>query len=92
MVVDLRASVQPDYHLLKRHTGVRVHIDLGVPGSAAAGIVEQKQAAGKQRSKPLRDVIVAIDAGHGGIRAQSANEKPLKKMSHLRSHSDLLEN
>jgi len=65
MVVDLRASVRPDYHLLKRHTGVRVHVDLGVPGGLSAGQVKQ-QAAGRQRSKPLRDVIVAIDAGHGG--------------------------
>jgi len=66
MVVDLRAAVRPSYHLLERHTGVRVHIDLGVPGSLASGSAKPKQDTFKQRSKPLRDVIVAIDAGHGG--------------------------
>ena len=66
MVVDLRAAVRPDYHVLERHTGVRVHIDLGVPGSLSASTQTREPASGKQRSKPLRDVIVAIDAGHGG--------------------------
>ena len=60
MVVDLRAAVRPDYHLLERHTGVRVHIDLGVPGSLSASTQTREPASGKQRSKPLRDVIVAI--------------------------------
>jgi len=47
MVVDLRASVRPDYHLLKRHTGVRLHVDLGVPGNLSAGTAKQKQSAGR---------------------------------------------
>ena len=63
MVVDLRQPVSPTYHFVERHDGHRLIVDLGITGypQAAAGLPEQQA-----RSASLRDVIVAIDAGHGG--------------------------
>jgi len=62
MVVDLRETVSPHYHFIERHDGQRLVVDLGIPGQpglAARGKVTEREAS-------LRDVVVAIDAGHGG--------------------------
>ncbi len=56
LVVDLRAEVKPSYRVLTHHNGVRLHIDLGANALQAS----------TQRSSPLRDIVVAIDPGHGG--------------------------
>lgn len=56
LVIDLRSDVKPSYRLLTHHNGVRLHIDLGTT----------QHITGTQRSSPLRDVVVAIDPGHGG--------------------------
>ncbi len=62
IVVDLRRPVSPNFRFIDRHGGQRLLIDLGVKGNPMLAdyshrVVEQS---------PLRDVIVAIDAGHGG--------------------------
>lgn len=62
VVLDLRRQVQPASRLVPRQGGQRLVVDLGVKGnrelaSSAYTVVEQA---------PLRDAIVAIDAGHGG--------------------------
>lgn len=56
IVVDLRAPASPSYRLLDRQNGVRLHVDMGVA----------LRQAGVQKKQPLRDVVIAIDAGHGG--------------------------
>jgi len=56
IVLDLRAPATPNYRLLDRQNGVRLHVDMGVA----------MQQAGVQKSQPRRDVVIAIDAGHGG--------------------------
>lgn len=63
MVIDLRQLVEPTYHFVERHNGHRLIVDLGIPGypEAAAGLPEQQSS-----STSLRDVVIAIDAGHGG--------------------------
>ncbi len=62
MVVDLRQPVSPTYHFVERHNGHRLIVDLGIPGypQTAAGSPPQDTGAS------LRDVVIAIDAGHGG--------------------------
>ena len=62
VVVDLREAVSPSFRFLGRQSGQRLLIDLGVPGTTDNQPVASRAAA----SGELRDVIVAIDAGHGG--------------------------
>lgn len=62
VVLDLRRAVNPTSRIVPRQGGQRLVVDLGVMGdptraNSAHTIVEQA---------PLRDAIVAIDAGHGG--------------------------
>jgi N-acetylmuramoyl-L-alanine amidase len=62
VVLDLRRAVTPSYQFVPRQGGQRLVVDLGVKGNAALArpvhrVVEQV---------PLRDAVVAIDAGHGG--------------------------
>ena len=59
VVVDLRAEVDPVKRIVPRQGGQRLIVDLGVPAhrlTSEAGHVQN----------PLRDIVVAIDAGHGG--------------------------
>ena len=62
VVVDLRRAVSPSYRLVGRGTGHRLLIDLGVKGDPALASSSHRIIEGQ----PLRDAIVAIDAGHGG--------------------------
>ncbi len=62
VVVDLQQAVSPSFRFLDRRSGQRLVIDLGVPGSVENKPVEARAAS----SGELRDVVVAIDAGHGG--------------------------
>lgn len=62
MVVDLRERVAPRYHFIERHDGLRLVIDLGIPGQASGTLAKNQPAT----HSSLRDVVVAIDAGHGG--------------------------
>ncbi len=62
MVVDLRQRVSPTYQIIERHNGHRLVVDLGIPGYP-----QSAASAGKSRDQAsLRDVVIAIDAGHGG--------------------------
>lgn len=62
VVVDLRQAVTPTFRFLSRQNGQRLLIDLGVAASPDNMPVTTRSAA----SGELRDVVVAIDAGHGG--------------------------
>jgi len=62
IVVDLHRPVSPSYHIVSRQGGQRLIIDLGVKGNPE--LVDYK--ARLTEPSQLRDVIVAIDAGHGG--------------------------
>ena len=64
VVVDLRRPVSATFQVVPRGDGRRLVVDLGVPGNAeiathSSRIVEPTQTKS-------RNVIVAIDAGHGG--------------------------
>jgi len=63
VVFDLRAPVTPSYEIVERANGHRLIINLGVPdsplNSSTGRILESK-------IEDVRDLIVAIDAGHGG--------------------------
>ncbi len=64
VVLDLKGQVKPKSFVLKpnRQYGHRLVVDLYPKGAGAARVKPVK------RSKPaaLRDVVIAIDAGHGG--------------------------
>ncbi len=62
IVVDLHRPVAPSYHVVSRQGGQRLIIDLGVKGNPE--LVDYK--ARVTEPGKLRDVVVAIDAGHGG--------------------------
>jgi len=67
VVVDLRAAVQPVYQFVQRQGGSRMVIDLGVRGNPRlANRSSQIVEIVKKPAKPLRNLVVAIDAGHGG--------------------------
>lgn len=62
IVVDLRRSVDATHRFVPRRDGTRLLIDLGVRGDPTRASVDLIEAP----PAPLRDIIVAIDAGHGG--------------------------
>ncbi|MEE9320566.1 MAG: N-acetylmuramoyl-L-alanine amidase [Granulosicoccus sp.] len=62
IVVDLRRSVEPAFRFVPRQGGQRLLVDLGVKGNPALAKSRHRLV----ESSPLRDVVVAIDAGHGG--------------------------
>lgn len=64
LVLDLRRSIDPGYRyrLVDRQAGARLVVDLGVKGEAGFVRARRRQTG----SRVLRDVMVAIDAGHGG--------------------------
>ena len=62
VVVDLRRAAAPTFRFLKRPSGQRLVVDLGVRADPALATTRHRIV----ESAPLRDVVVAIDAGHGG--------------------------
>lgn len=62
IVVDLRRAVSPTFRFLPRGAGQRLVVDLGVRADPALATTRHRIV----ESAPLRDAIVAIDAGHGG--------------------------
>ncbi|MBX2824365.1 MAG: N-acetylmuramoyl-L-alanine amidase [Gammaproteobacteria bacterium] len=67
VVVDLRGPVSPTYQFVKRQGGSRMVVDLGVKGNPAlANLSSQIIEESAQPVKPLRNLVVAIDPGHGG--------------------------
>lgn len=62
VVIDLRRAIEPSYRLVGRRLGERLVVDLGVAGRPELARREWRE----RQAAPLRDVVVAIDAGHGG--------------------------
>jgi len=62
VVVDLRRAASPTHRFVRRRGGQRLLVDLGVRGDLARGTASHRQV----EEAPLRDVVVAIDPGHGG--------------------------
>jgi len=62
VVLDLRRQVSATYQMVPRQGGQRLVVDLGVKGNPAIASASHRLV----QSEPLRDVVVAIDAGHGG--------------------------
>uniref|UniRef100_UPI003139B0DA N-acetylmuramoyl-L-alanine amidase n=1 Tax=Marinimicrobium sp. C2-29 TaxID=3139825 RepID=UPI003139B0DA len=65
VVFDLKESVRPKSFMLERHedTNDRLVIDLHDQGKSRAESLEDKTP---KRAEGERDVIIAVDAGHGG--------------------------
>ena len=64
IVVDLRRPVSATYQVVPRGEGQRLVVDLGVPGNAE--IATHSNRIVEPSVKETRDVVIAIDAGHGG--------------------------
>lgn len=64
VVVDLRRAVSAQYQFVPRGDGQRLVVDLGVKGNAE--IATHSKRIVEPTYTEIRDVIVAIDAGHGG--------------------------
>ena len=62
VVLDLRRAVSASYQIVPRQGGQRLVVDLGVKGNPSISPSAHRIV----QSTPLRDVVVAIDAGHGG--------------------------
>ena len=62
VVVDLRRAAAPTFRFLARPGGQRLVVDLGVRADPALATTRHRIV----EPAPLRDVVVAIDAGHGG--------------------------
>ena len=66
IVVDLDRPIQPAYRFVNRGKGgKRLVVDMGVKLEEVGGSKVVKRAP-ELNSKKLRDIVVAIDAGHGG--------------------------
>jgi len=61
VVVDLRQAVSPSFRFVERQSGQRLVIDMGVDAKSTESVAKRTVSHGE-----LRDVIVAVDAGHGG--------------------------
>jgi N-acetylmuramoyl-L-alanine amidase len=68
VVFDLRKPVRPRSFLLKpnKQYGYRLVVDLYDKGDAKESLKESIKRAAPRSPSKLRDLIVAIDAGHGG--------------------------
>ncbi len=79
VVIDLRQAVSPTYQVVPRQGGQRLVVDLGIPSTTTYAEqsvlpVAEPQAANEAvepvaelvDAAPLRDAVIAIDAGHGG--------------------------
>jgi N-acetylmuramoyl-L-alanine amidase len=68
VVFDLRKPVRPRSFLLKpnKQYGYRLVVDLYDRGDAKQDLKESIKRSAPQNPKRLRDLIIAIDAGHGG--------------------------
>jgi len=62
VVVDLRQAIEASWQLVARQDGQRLVINMGVAAAEPARTSGQELTA----SESTRDVVIAIDAGHGG--------------------------
>lgn len=92
IVLDLRQAVSPTSHIVKRQGGQRLVVNMGVP--ANAGLADRGRALDNE--KPTRDVVIAIDAGHGGkdpgaIGRSKTFEKDVVLAIAIRLHNHLID-
>ncbi|GGC11529.1 N-acetylmuramoyl-L-alanine amidase [Marinobacterium zhoushanense] len=68
LVLDLSADVSPKSFQLKPNDqyGHRLVLDLETGEQPVAAAVSQPKASAPSTLGPLRDIVVAVDAGHGG--------------------------
>lgn len=69
IVADLRGQATPQWRYLKRRDASRLIVDLGLPGNPELNQLASQMTQSDLESllsAPLRDVVVVIDAGHGG--------------------------
>lgn len=98
IVVDLREASSPAFRYVNRQNGHRLLIDLGVKGNPDASGAQQNQATAKpvELNTNGRNVIVAIDAGHGGkdpgaLGQRKTQEKDVTLNIAIRLHNLLAE-
>jgi len=92
IVLDLRRSVSPTSQIVSRQGGERLIVDMGVSADAAMADRGRAQAP----DQPLRDVVIAIDAGHGGrdpgaIGRKETYEKDVVLAVAIRLHNQLVD-
>ncbi len=71
VVLDLRRTVNASYEFIPRQGGQRLLIDLGVKGN----VLHVRPVQKITEQAPLRDAVVAIDAGHGGRDGGAVGQK-----------------
>ena len=91
VVLDLRRAVQPTSQMVRRQGGQRLIIDMGVPADVMLGDTQTNTAPADSQ----RDVIIAIDAGHGGrdpgaIGRNNTYEKDVVLAIAIRLHNQLV--
>lgn len=64
LVLEMREMPQPSHQFVRRNDGTRLIVDLGVAGIPM--LADASSQVFEQAKVPLHDLIVAIDAGHGG--------------------------
>ncbi|MFK7996773.1 MAG: N-acetylmuramoyl-L-alanine amidase [Granulosicoccus sp.] len=89
VVLDLRHEVSPTSRIVPRQGGQRLIVDMGVPADALPG------GRGREHNPSLRDVVIAIDAGHGGkdpgaIGRKKTFEKDVVLAVAIRLHNQLV--
>jgi len=91
VVFDLRAPVDYSYWIVPRQGGQRLIVDMGVPADASLTDTHPDTVVADSR----RDVIIAIDAGHGGkdpgaIGRNNTYEKDVVLAIAIRLHNQLV--
>lgn len=91
IVLDLRREVSPTSHIVQRQGGQRLVVNMGVPADAALG----DRGRSPEHENQTRDVVIAIDAGHGGrdpgaIGRAKTFEKDVVLAVAIRLHNQLI--
>ncbi len=93
VVLDLRGAVSPTSRIVPRQGGQRLIVDMGVAADIAFN--DQGSLSAQVTAPPPRDVIIAIDAGHGGrdpgaIGRNNTYEKDVVLAVAIRLHNQLM--
>ncbi|MFK8082305.1 MAG: N-acetylmuramoyl-L-alanine amidase [Granulosicoccus sp.] len=91
VVLDLRRQVSPTSRIVARPGGQRLIVNMGV--SAGTALVDRGRIINEEQ--PPRDVVIAIDAGHGGrdpgaIGPSNTYEKNVVLAVAIRLHNQLV--
>jgi len=91
IVLDLRGEVSPTSHIVPRQGGQRLVVNMGVP----SGVTRDDRWRTQPSQQTLRDVVIAIDAGHGGrdpgaIGPSNTYEKDVVLGVAIRLHNQLV--